>query len=133
LEKAISENKIMPKRMGIHIKPKINYYILFSPNSEVIRPPKRMFDSSVVIKANRLIKALLKKTKKGKQISKKKFLSLSKKEKKDPLIDLACRLTSLHHSSICDYRIKFCLDNIPSLQSLAVCKLENSAVSDFCI
>jgi hypothetical protein len=132
LERALSENKIMPKRLGIHIKPKIKYYILVSPQSEVVRPPKRIFDSSMVIKANMLIKALLKKTKKGKRIAN-KFISLSKKKKKDPLINLACRLTALHYPLTCDYRIKFSLDNIPPPQPLVVRSPEYSAPSDYCI
>lgn len=132
LEKAITENKLMPKRMGIHIKPKINYYILVSPQSEVVRPPKRIFDSSMVVKADMLLKALLKKTKRSKRIVN-NFRFLPKKAKNDPLINLACRLTSLHQSSQCDYRIKFSLDNIPTPPPLDACSPDYKAPGDYCI
>jgi hypothetical protein len=133
LETALCEKKIMPKRMGIHIKPKINCYILFSPKSEVVRPPKRIFDSSMVIKANILIKNLLKKTKNKSKRRSKKITSLSKKEKKDPLIDFACRVTSLHCSSVCDYHTKFSLEHVQPPQPSEGCPPEHRSAGDYCI
>lgn len=116
LQQVLLENKLLPKRMGLVIKPKIQNYILVSPLSEIVRPPKKIFDSSMVIKADLFIKALLKNTKKLRKINI-KFSRLSKKIKKDPLFKMSHKLASLHKPGMRDYRLKFCLDKSPELPS----------------
>ena len=132
LEKVLKENKLMPKRLGIQIKPKIKYYFLVSPQSEVVRPPRNIFDSSMVVKADMFIKALLKKNGRNKQMGNNIKL-LEKKLKKDPLIKLAFRLASLHQPSNGDYRKKFCLDNSPPRPPLDAGPQDSTALGDFCI
>ena len=76
LSKVLIGNKILPRRIAMASKPKIESYVLVSPMSEVVRPPKKIFDSSMVVKADLFVKAMLRKTKKSKRIINKfKYLS----------------------------------------------------------
>jgi hypothetical protein len=132
LKRVLLENKLLPKRMGITIKPKIQNYILVSPLSEIVRPPKKIFDSSAVMKADLFIKTLLKKTKKAKRIIN-KFKKLSEKIKKDPLFIMADKLASLHKTVTRDYRLKFCLDKSPEPPSDPACIPDNQSPGDYSI
>ena len=132
LKQVLLENKLLPKRMGLTIKPKIQNYILVSPLSEIVRPPRKIFDSSMVIKADLFIKALLKNTKKAKRFLN-KVKKLPEKIKKDPLFKMAYSLASLHKPAIRDYRLKFCLDKSPELPSDNACSPNYRSLSDYSI
>jgi len=54
LDDCLKEHEVMPKRLGIVIQPKFHNIILMSPKSRVIRPRKKDFDTSMVIKADTL-------------------------------------------------------------------------------
>ena len=54
LDKFLRQNKILPKRMGITIKPKYLNYILISPNAIIKRPDKKKFVTQTIIKADTL-------------------------------------------------------------------------------
>jgi hypothetical protein len=45
---------ILPKRIGISIRPKFKSVILVSPKAIITRPPEKKFDTSSVIKADTL-------------------------------------------------------------------------------
>ena len=132
LRQVLIEHKLLPKRMGLSTTPKIQNYILISPLSEIIRPPNKIFDSSMVIKADLFIKALLKNTKKAKRIFK-KFKELPEKLKKDPLFKMASKLASLHKPVIRDYHLKFCLDKSPEPPSESVCRPNYHSAGDYSI
>ena len=86
----------------------------------------------MVIKADLLIKALLKKTKKAKKIIS-KFIRLPQKEKKDPLVRMAYKLASLHKPTPSDYRLKFCLDKSPDPPPNDMCSPKYQSPGDFSI
>lgn len=132
LESILHENEIIPKKLGVSVKPKIKPYILLSPQSVIDRPPKSVFDSSMVIKGDFLIKALLKQTRKAKRIIT-KFIGFPKKAKKDPLVWVACRLSSLHRSIETDYTQKFGLVNTPPSASAEPRNLDYISNCDYCI
>ena len=132
LKQVLIEHKLLPKRMGLSIKPKIQNYILISPLSEIVRPPNKIFDSSMVIKADLFIKALLKNTKKAKRISR-KFRELPENLKKDPLFKMASKLASLHIPVTMDYRLKFCLDNRLEQPSDSACRPNYQSLGDYSI
>ncbi|MEJ2164033.1 MAG: nuclease-related domain-containing protein [Desulfobacterales bacterium] len=60
LRKALAENKIIPKRLGIPIRPKIKPYVLVSPGANVLRPPQSVYDTTSIVTADYLIQTLLK-------------------------------------------------------------------------
>jgi hypothetical protein len=63
---------ILPKRIGISIRPRFKNIILVAPKSIIVRPPEKKFDTSSVIKADTL------RTKIDQEV-----------EKWDPLTDIA--------------------------------------------
>jgi len=54
LDLLLKNENILPKRLGISIKPKYFNYILISPNSTIKRPAKKRFNTDSVIKADTL-------------------------------------------------------------------------------
>ena len=132
LESVLRENEIIPKKMGIAVKPKIKSYMLLSPQSVIDRPPKSVFDSSMVVKGDLLIKTLQKQTKKAKRILN-RFVGASKEIKKDPLLWIACQLSSLHKPIKEDYEQKFGFVDTPPPSSVDTCNLDSNSTNDYCI
>ncbi len=54
----LKENNLLPKRLGITVTPKFYNYVLFSPKTVIQRPNKSKFDTSHVIKADYIHKAI---------------------------------------------------------------------------
>ncbi|AEH45053.1 NERD domain protein [Thermodesulfatator indicus DSM 15286] len=54
----IRDNDLMPKRLGISLKPKFFNYILISPSSIIKRPNNKKFDTSQIIKADQIKKVI---------------------------------------------------------------------------
>ncbi|WP_457755787.1 nuclease-related domain-containing protein [Thermodesulfatator indicus] len=54
----IRDNDLMPKRLGISLKPKFFNYILISPSSIIKRPNNKKFDTSQIIKADKIKEAI---------------------------------------------------------------------------
>jgi len=55
LQKFLKEHQdIFPKRLGLRLKPSFKSYIIVSPQSRVTRPAKNQFDTSSVIKSDKL-------------------------------------------------------------------------------
>ena len=63
LRKVLVENKIMPKRLGIPVRPRIKPYVLVSPAANVLRPPKSVYDTSSIAEKGRGRQTLLSKAK----------------------------------------------------------------------
>ena len=68
LRNVLIENKIVPKRMGIAYKPRIESFVLTSPGTNILRPPVSIYDTSSVITVDFLIKKLLRQTSVNEQI-----------------------------------------------------------------
>lgn len=73
LDLFLKSHNILPKRMGISIRPRFKNIILVSPKCLIIRPPENKFDTSPVIKADTLRTRIDREVDKG----------------KNPLVDLA--------------------------------------------
>ena len=132
LESVLRDNEIIPKKMGIAAKPKIKSYMLISPQSVVERPPESVFDSSMVITGDSLIKMLKKQTKKAKRILN-KLVGASKQIKKDPLLWIACQLSALHKPIKEDYVQKFGSVSTPPPPCVDTCNLDSNLTNDYCI
>jgi hypothetical protein len=50
----LNDNEILPKRLGVSIKPKFYNYILISPKTTIKRPVKSKFNTDNIIKADTL-------------------------------------------------------------------------------
>jgi len=107
----LTENKILPRRLGIPLKPKISSYVLVSPGANIIRPPETAYDTSSVITADYLTKTLLRQLERLKRAFE-RIKSLPKAFKTDTLVKVATKLAAMNKPNLIDYRRNFCLDDI---------------------
>jgi Nuclease-related domain len=107
LRKALAENKIMPKRLGIPVRPRIKPYVLVSPAANVLRPPKSVYDTSSIVSADYLIQTLLKKVEGAKRFCQ-KLKRLPKVFNTNALQKAAAQLASLNAPCTIDYGRLFC-------------------------
>ena len=107
LRKAVVENKILPKRLGIPVRPRIKPYVLVSPAANVLRPPKSVYDTSSIVTADFLIQTLLKKVEGVKRFYQ-KLRRLPKAFNTTTLQKTAAKLASLNAPSTIDYGRLFC-------------------------
>lgn len=105
------ENKILPKRMGISLKPRISAYVLVSPGSNVIRPPETIYDTRSVVSADYLTKTLLKQLERLKRTYE-RIMRLPKAFTTETLTKVAARLAAMNKPNLIDYRRIFCLEDI---------------------
>jgi hypothetical protein len=107
LRKALTENKIIPRRMGIPVRPKIKSYVLVSPGSNVLRPPESVYDTSSIVSADYLTQTLLRQVERVKRIYQ-KLKRLPKAFTTDTLEKAATNLASLNAPYTIDYGRLFC-------------------------
>jgi len=106
LQEFIFANEIIPRRLGMAIRPLIKPYILMSPQSDLIRPPEWILDSRSVIKADTLAVMLLKNVRsirKAIQI----LTRFPKLFKMNTIFDAARKLALLHRSVPVNYSHRF--------------------------
>jgi len=102
----LKHHDILPKRMGISIRPKFKSLILASPKTIISRPPEKKFDTSSIIKADTL------RTKIDQEVDKWRnpladFATLSKFCSSSTLMETARRLSGFHKPKKMDFRAKF--------------------------
>ncbi|MEE4265384.1 MAG: nuclease-related domain-containing protein, partial [Desulfobacteraceae bacterium] len=107
----LTENKILPRRLGIPLQPKISSYVLVSPGADIIRPPETVYDTSSVINADYLTKTLLRQLERLKRAFE-RIKGLPKAFKAGTLAKAAAKLAAMNKPSPIDYRRNFCLDDI---------------------
>jgi hypothetical protein len=104
VEEILHENKkIIPKRLGLPIRPKIESYVLVSSASKVVRPPKWIYDTTAVISADYLTKTLLKEFSKAKRFLE-RIMRLPKAFNADTVAKAAGEIAALHQPNPIDYR-----------------------------
>ena len=106
LDLFLKQRDVLPKRMGISIRPRFKSLILVSPKSIITRPPEKKFDTSSVIKADIL------RTKIDREVDKGKnplvdLATISKICSSSTLEKIAVKLAMFHKPSKVDFRAKF--------------------------
>ncbi len=117
LEGVMDQYDILPKRLGLTIKPAFHNYILVSANSPVIRPPEKKFDTSMIIKADGLETAILKRVEKMSAVS--VLSTASKIVSMESVVEIATRLAARHKPKKIDYRKRFGIEDVSTKQSRA--------------
>ncbi len=128
----LTENKILPRRLGIPLKPKISAYVLVSPGANIIRPPETVYDTSSVITADYLTKTLLRQLKRLKRAFE-RMKRLPKAFKTDTLAKVAAKLAAMNKPSLIDYRRIFCLEDIDIVHASGASSQETDATCDYAI
>ena len=106
LDLFLKQRDVLPKRMGISIRPRFKSFILVSPKSIISRPPEKKFDTSSVIKADTL------RTRIDQEVDKWKnaladLASISKILSYCTLMQTAKTLARFHKPIKIDFRAKF--------------------------
>lgn len=105
LDKILKNSNILPKRFGISLRPRFKSYILLSPKSKIIRPPREKFDTSMIIKADMLKREIDKDTDKMSNFA--VISSVSKLISSDTLKEVAEKISKLHRPKLVNYKKKF--------------------------
>jgi hypothetical protein len=105
LDRFLKHHDILPKRVGISIRPRFKNIILVSPKSIIVRPPENKFDTSSVIKADTLRTKIDWEVEKGSPFT--DIASLSKTCSSSTLQRTARRLASFHRPQRIDFKSKF--------------------------
>jgi hypothetical protein len=105
LDLFLRNHNILPKRMGISIRPRFKDLILVSPKCIITRPPEKKFDTSSVIKADTL------RTKIDREVDKwyplADLAAISKTCSSSNLEETARRLAAFHKPKKVDFRARF--------------------------
>ena len=126
------ENKILPKRMGIALKPRISSYVLVHPGTTVIRPPETVYDTSSVVSADYLTKTLLRQLERLKRTFE-RIKRLPKALKPDTLAKVAARLAAMNKPNLIDYRRIFCLEDLSVTTGFGTTGSDAAATCDYTI
>jgi len=127
----LRNENILPKRLGISIKPKYLNYILISPNSTIERPPKKYFNTDSVIKADTL-KTVIEKNADHAPIT--EIGSLAKLSSFSTISEIAKKIVSFHTPKQTNWVARFGLsrDQLTPLKSLPVHPEKKDKYKYFC-
>jgi len=128
----LTENKIIPRRLGIPFKPRISSYVLVSPGANIIRPPETVYDTSSVITADYLTQTLLRQLQRLKRAFV-RIKRLPKAFKSDTLAKVAAKLAAMNKPSLIDYRRIFCLEDIDIAQASGASGQDAASTCDYAI
>ena len=105
LEQCLKAHNLLPKRLGIAIKPNFINYVLLSADSRIIRPKKSAFDSSAVIKADVLSSIIEKEIDNMHPVG--VLASAAKLCSQETVMDIARNVAALHKPIRIDYAKRF--------------------------
>ena len=106
LDLFLKQHDILPKRMGISIRPRFKSLILVSPKSIITRPLEKKFDTSSVIKADTLRTRIDREVNRGKNPLA-DLATISKICSSPTLMETARTMAGFHKPKKIDYRAKF--------------------------
>lgn len=117
INRFLVDNNLLPKRLGITLKPKYRNIILVSPTSRLTKPKKGLYDCSSVMKGDKFLERFNKDLNTDNTID--DMISVSKIISQDSLKLFAEKL-ALHHQPITiNYKAKFGLDDTKSVDKVA--------------
>ncbi|MGA2464240.1 MAG: nuclease-related domain-containing protein [Thermodesulfobacteriota bacterium] len=105
LDLFLRNHNILPKRMGISIRPRFKDLILVSPKCIITRPPEKKFDTSSVIKADTLRTKIDREVDKWHPLA--DLAAISKTCSSSNLEETARRLAAFHKPKKVDFRARF--------------------------
>ncbi len=117
LEGIMEQYDILPKRLGLTMKPTFYNYVLVSATSRVVRPSEKKFDTTMIIKADGLASTI---EKRAEKMSTGAVLSaVSKTMSFETVVEIAKRLAARHKPIKIDYRKRFGIEDVPPRRSQA--------------
>lgn len=105
LDRFLKDREILPRRIGVSIRPRFKNFILVSPRSLIIRPPEKKFDTSRVIRADSLRTKIDEEVDKGSPLG--DMISIAKFCTSSTLKETARKLASFHIPKKVNFKAKF--------------------------
>lgn len=113
LNRFLTENSLLPKRLGVQLKPNYRNIVLISPESNLAKPKKGLFNSSAVMKGDKFF-SFFKKDLESDSLN--SLISISKVISSESLRGFTEKLAFLHEPKAIDYNAKFSItDDEPLL------------------
>ena len=108
LDRFLTDNDLLPKRLGITLRPKYRNIILVSPNSRLTKPKKGLYDCSSVMKGDKFLERFKKDLTADNPIE--GVIGISKVISQDNLKLFSEKLALLHKPITINYKAKFGLN-----------------------
>lgn len=108
LDRFLIDKNLLPKRLGITIKPKYRNFVLISPSSRLTKPKKGLYDCSSVMKSDKFLERFKQDLKNDNTLE--DMISISKVISQDSLKVFAKKLAVFHKPIAIDYAAKFGLN-----------------------
>jgi len=126
LDRFLTGNNLLPRRLGMTLKPSYYNIVLISPSSRLTKPGKGIFDCSAVMKADRFRERF---DRDLNSESLESMLSIAKVISRESLHQLADKLVSAHKPRIPDYLAKFGVKELAALDQSAVANSQTQPVT----
>lgn len=108
LNRFLTDNDLLPKRLGVSLKPNYRNIVLISPTSRLTKPNKGLYDCSAVMKSDKFISHFDKDIESSDLNS---LIGLTKVISSDSLRRFGEKLAYLHEPLNSDYSVKFDIDD----------------------
>ena len=108
LDRFLTDNDLLPKRLGVPLKPNYRNIILISPTSRLTKPNKGLYDCSAVMKSDKFISHFDKDIEASDLNS---LIGLTKVISSDSLRSFGEKLAYLHEPLNSNYSVKFDIDD----------------------
>lgn len=105
LDRFLVDKDLLPKRLGITLKPKYRNIILVSPTSRLTKPKKGLYDCSSVMKGDKFLERFKKDTSADNTLE--DMMSISKVISQDSLKSFVKKLSFFHKPITINYKAKF--------------------------
>ena len=105
LDRFLTDKELLPKRLGITLKPKYRNIVLISPSSRLTKPKKGLYDCSSVMKSDKFLERF--KNDMSDDLTLENMIAVSKVISQDSLKSFAKLLAVFHKPIKIDYVAKF--------------------------
>lgn len=114
LNRFLSENNLLPKRLGVTLKPIFRNIVLISPQSRLTKPKSGLYDCTAVMKADMFVERL------KKDMNEENLMNLAKVISSDSLKDFSEKIILHHKPFKHDYKAKFVLKDVKKVEEVTV-------------
>lgn len=126
LDRFLTKNNLLPKRLGVTIKPNYRNIVLISPESRLTKPKRGLYDCTAVMKADKFLERF------KKDMNDDNLMSLAKVISSDSLNEFAEKVVLHHKPFTIDYVAKFGLKELKQVEEVSSAEYQSSPVCPLC-
>jgi len=125
LDRFLSDNNLLPKRLGVTIKPNYRNIVLISPKSRLTKPNRGLYDCTAVMKSDKFVERF------KKDLRDESLTSLVKVISCDSLKQFSKEIVLHHKPFTVDYIAKFGLEVVQQVEEV-IAEYRTSPVCPVC-